>query len=65
MTLLDRITARQCRVVDCTRERVEGALVCRDDLRELFRNRLDRNPDGTYSRRRTFPPRDLTWSRAA
>lgn len=62
MTLLDRIAARRCAVVGCTRERVADAQVCRDDMRELWANRLDRQTDGTYLRRRTFTPRDLTWA---
>ena len=65
MTLTDRILARRCLVVGCTREKAPDASVCRDDLRELFHNRLDRQPGGTYLRRRTFPARDLTWGAAA
>lgn len=61
MSLLERIQAAQkCAVVDCDRHREPDAQVCRDDLGELWANRLDRNPDGTYRRRRALPARDLT-----
>ena len=60
MTLLDRMRAQQCAVVDCARARHEDAAVCRDDLNELWANRLLRQPDGTYLRRRSFSARDFT-----
>ena len=60
MSLLARIHANRCAVVDCTRERARDAQVCRDDLNELWLNRLDRQPDGSYIRRRSFVARDLT-----
>lgn len=65
MSLMERIAARRCAVVDCDRERVEDGPCCRDDMRELWMNRLDRQPDGTYTRRRTFTARETTWQRAA
>lgn len=60
MSLLARIHANRCAVVDCTRERAQDAEVCRTDLNELWYHRLDRQPDGSYVRRRTFAVRDLT-----
>lgn len=62
MSLLERIHASRCAVVDCQRERAPDAQVCRDDLNALWRNQLDRQPDGSYTRRRTFAARDLTGS---
>lgn len=60
MSLTDRINANRCRVRDCLRERAADSDVCRDDLREKWANRLDRQPDGTYTRRRLFTARDQT-----
>lgn len=61
MSLLERVRqAETCRVVDCDRHRAPDALVCADDLTELWRNRLTRQPDGTFTRRRAFAARDLT-----
>ncbi len=61
MTLLERVVAAQkCAVQDCDRHRAQDALVCRDDLAELYHNRLDRQPDGTFLRRRSFVARDET-----
>lgn len=61
MTLLERIHANRCAVVDCARERAADSDVCSADLVEKWRNRLDRNPDGvTYRRRRSFTLRDET-----
>lgn len=61
MSLLARVAAAEtCIVVDCDRRRAADAQVCREDLGELYGNRLDRNPDGTYRRRRTFVARDMT-----
>ena len=66
MTLLDRIAANQCKVRDCTRERAADTDVCRADLNEKWANRLNPEPDGTYSRRRTLPLRDESgWLRVA
>jgi hypothetical protein len=65
MTLTERIHANECRVRDCSRRRAQDALVCSADLAELWHNRLDRQPDGTFLRRRTFAPRDFTWAAAA
>lgn len=62
VSLLSRIHANRCAVVDCQRERLPDAQVCKDDLGELWANRLDRQPDGSYRRRRAFPARDLTGS---
>lgn len=64
MTLLSRIHANRCAVIDCTRERAQDSDVCRVDLNEKWADRLDRNPDGSYSRRRTFVAREL-YGRAA
>ena len=66
MTLRDRYRANLCAVEGCERQRHPDAAVCRDDLAELFARRLDRQPDGTFTRRRTFPARDDSgWLRAA
>lgn len=65
MTLLARIHANRCAVRDCTREKAPDAAVCREDLTELWHNRLNREPDGSYTRRRTFPARDMTWRAVA
>ena len=62
MSLLSRIQATRCSVDDCQRERATDAAVCRDDLNELWWNRLERKPDGSYRRRRTFVARDMTGS---
>ena len=60
MTLTDRIHATECRVVACQRHRVPDSLFCGEHLTAMWRNRLDRQPDGTYTPRRTFP----TWVRS-
>jgi hypothetical protein len=60
MSLLARIHANRCLVRDCTRQRLPDAQVCREDLGELWANRLNREPDGSYTRRRTFTARDET-----
>ena len=61
MTLAERLT---CRVRDCGRHRAPDALVCDADLRELWSNRLHKEPDGSYTRRRTFPARETLWRAA-
>ncbi len=61
MTLLERIRANRCAVVDCQRERMADAAVCRDHMGDLWGNRLDRLEDGTYQVRRTFAARDESW----
>lgn len=59
--LLERICAAECcRVVGCDRRRAQDAIVCREDLAELYANRLDRQADGTFVRRRILAARDLT-----
>jgi hypothetical protein len=65
MTLSERIAARECRVVDCHEERVRDTDCCDRHQTDKYMNRLDRNPDGTYSLRRTFRAVDLTERRAA
>lgn len=65
MTLSERIQANECAVRTCDRRRAPDSAVCREDIGELWANRLDRQSDGTYLRRRVLPARDLTWSRAA
>jgi hypothetical protein len=60
MSLLSRIHANKCLVRDCTRERATDTDVCRADLNEKWQNRLNREPDGSYTRRRTFTARDET-----
>lgn len=61
MSLLSRIVdAEKCRVQSCPGRRAPDALVCRDDLDELWAHRLDRQPDGTFTRRRRLQARDLT-----
>lgn len=59
MSLLEReIRATRCAVTDCTRDRAPDAEVCARDLDELWLRRLDRQPDGSYLRRRAFIARD-------
>jgi len=66
MSLTERIAARKCAVVECTENRASDSLVCADHLGEMWSNRLDRKPDGTFVERRRFAARDLTgWSPAA
>jgi hypothetical protein len=60
MSLLARIHANRCLVRDCTRQRLPDAQVCRDDLGELWANRLHREDDGSFTRRRVFTARDET-----
>jgi hypothetical protein len=60
MSLLARIHANRCLVRDCTRQRLPDAQVCREDLGELWANRLNREPDGSFTRRRVFTARDET-----
>jgi hypothetical protein len=63
VSLLSRVVeATTCRVQGCDRARARDAQVCAADVTELFMNRLDRQPDGSYTRRRTFAARDLTGS---
>jgi hypothetical protein len=65
MSLLARVHANQCLVRDCSRTRAPDAQVCDADLTELWHNRLVRQADGSYLRRRTFPARDMTGYRVA
>jgi predicted amidohydrolase len=65
MTLLSRIHANQCAVVGCSRARAQDAQVCATCLGDLWANRLDRQPDGSYTKRRTFVARDETGRLAA
>ena len=66
MSLAERIAAAtECRVVGCQRHRVPDSLFCGDHLTEMWRNRLDRQPDGTYTPRRSFVARDFTGRLAA
>jgi hypothetical protein len=60
VSLLARVHAAQCAVDDCDRERAPDAALCREDLNALWRHELDRQQDGTYTRRRTFAARDFT-----
>ena len=66
MSLTERINARKCAVVACDGDRAADSLVCGEHLTEMWANRLDRQPDGTFVQRRRFAARDLTdWSPAA
>lgn len=59
-----------CIVATCTRERQRDSLFCHDCLNEMWANRLEKRPDGTYGpkepewmrRRRTvgLPAKDMT-----
>ncbi len=61
MTLSERIAlANRCAVVGCERGRQRDSLFCRSHLDDMWSNRLDRLPDGTFVSRRSFPVRDLT-----
>jgi hypothetical protein len=65
VSLLSRVVeATSCKVVDCTEPRARDAQVCAKDLTELYMKRLDRQPDGTFIRRRQLRARDETWSAA-
>lgn len=64
MTLLDRIHANRCAVRDCSRERARDSDVCSADLTEKWHNRLARQEDGSYLRRRVFTAREETWRAA-
>lgn len=65
MTLLDRIAARQCAVRDCHEDRAADSDVCSRDLTEKWMHRIDKQPDGTYLRKRALTARDETWRAAA
>ena len=58
--LLARVVANRCAVRGCERERTPDSIVCRADLNDLWGGRLDRQPDGSYVRRRVLPARDET-----
>lgn len=58
--LLARMRANLCAVVGCERQRLTDAVLCRDDLGRDYRHELDRQPDGTFLRRRLLGARDLT-----
>jgi hypothetical protein len=61
VTLLARVeAATTCTVEGCERKRALDAEVCDVDLNELWALRLDRQENGTYTRRRTFRARDET-----
>jgi hypothetical protein len=63
MTLTERIAEHEtCAVVGCSRHRTPDSLFCTDHLREMWANRLDRQPDGTFVARRRFVARDFTRS---
>jgi hypothetical protein len=62
MTLTERLAAQNCAVVGCERHRADDSLVCSDHLREMWANRLVRQPDGTFVPARRFIPRDFTRS---
>lgn len=73
MTLTERIQAQECAVVSCNEARVTDSLVCANHLNEMFRNRLDRTPEGFVPRQPEWlrrkndiglPPKDMTRSAA-
>lgn len=65
MTLMERIQDRtECRVDTCHEQRSPDSDLCGPHTNDKFMHRLDRNPDGTYSMRRTFRAR-LEWPVAA
>jgi hypothetical protein len=48
-SLAARIAAREsCAVVACERRRVPDSLFCHEHLTDMWSNRLDRQPDGSY-----------------
>lgn len=66
MSLLDRIAAHEsCAVVACNRHREPDSLFCKSHLADMWANRLDRLPDGTFDEKRRFTPKDTTRSSAA
>lgn len=64
MTLSERIAANQCAVRLCARARVPDSDCCAADTLAKWRNELHREPDNTYTRRRTLPLR-VEWPVAA
>lgn len=66
MSLLDRIQKREtCAVVGCERHKETDSLFCREHLADMWANRLDRLPDGTFDEKRRFTARDETRGHAA
>ena len=52
---------RKCTVVDCLRERLPDALVCRVHMGDLWGNRLDRTPAGFVPEwRKRLTAKDMT-----
>lgn len=59
--LLERIQAAEtCAVVGCDRHRGTDSLFCGDHLTDMWRNRLERQPDGTFIAPRRWPAKDMT-----
>jgi hypothetical protein len=58
-SLLDRIAARQCAVENCNEDRARDTDCCDRHQTDKWMHRLDRNPDGMYSLRRTFTAREM------
>jgi hypothetical protein len=65
MSLSARLAERECRHIECTETRVDGALLCARHLSDDYMHRLVKLPDGTFGDRRRFVPRELTWRAAA
>lgn len=66
MTLLERIHANAaCAVVACDEARVPDSLFCREHVADMWANRLERQPDGTFLAYRRFAARDETGWNAA
>ena len=51
MSLLERIAARQCAVVDCKEDRARDADVCDRHQTDKYMHRLDRQPSHQLSAR--------------
>lgn len=66
MSLSERIAANtDCAVAACDRGRVPDSLFCRSHLAEMWANRLQRQPDGTFVPHRRFAAKDLSdWTKA-
>lgn len=62
MSLLERIRAHECAVIDCQRERVRDALFCREHLNDAWANRLPEREPAWIARMREkgLPAKEMT-----
>lgn len=59
-TLLARIQANKCAVVDCNEHRDDGSLFCGKHLADMKQGRFIQLADGSFVERRQFRPMDRT-----